>query len=203
VDEHILATVFTLDEAETLLDIEEFHDALALADDLRRHPTRAATTARGTKATTAAASTTAKAATAGCAEAAAPAGPTPAAATESVAAATAEAITTASAAAATERIKAFLAEPVALVSAPAATSSIKTHKPERTFASPIARRSATWTIRADRQEQGRIGARHCPWITVHIRKKGPLRTDSKVKSMHQDLARLHVESAELRHTARR
>jgi hypothetical protein len=168
---------------------------------LRRHPARAATTA-GCAEATAAASTTAKAATAGCAKTATAAGPTPAAATESVTAATAaKAITATRVAAATERIKAFLAEPVALVSAPAATSSIKTHKPERTFASPIARRSATWTIRADRQEQGRIGARHCPWITVHIRKKGPLRTDSKVKSMHQDLARLHVESAELRQTA--
>jgi 2-keto-3-deoxy-L-rhamnonate aldolase RhmA len=51
VDEHVLATVFTLDEAEALLAVEELDDTLAGADDLGRH----AAAARAAEAATAAA----------------------------------------------------------------------------------------------------------------------------------------------------
>jgi hypothetical protein len=44
VDEHILAAVIADDEAKTLLRIEEFYDALALANDLGRHSATAAAT---------------------------------------------------------------------------------------------------------------------------------------------------------------
>jgi hypothetical protein len=148
VDEHVLAAVFALNEAKALLGVEELDGALALANDLRRHPAAAITT------TAARAAEAAAAATRGAAEAAAITAAAEAAtitAAETTAtAATAEAITAAAEAAAitaaataakavattSEGIETFFAEPVALVSAPAATPSVKTHKPERTFASP-------------------------------------------------------------------
>jgi hypothetical protein len=150
VHEHILAAVFTLDEAESLLNIEKFDDTFALADDLSGHPAAGTAAAWRAEATTAAASATAKATAPRGAKAAAAAR---SATAEPVAASTAAESITSGIASAHEGIKAFLAEPVALVSAPAATSSIKTHNPERTFASPTAHRSATWTIRAARQDQ--------------------------------------------------
>jgi hypothetical protein len=52
VDEHILAAVIADDEAKTLLRIEEFYDALALANDLRGHSAATATTAAKTAAAT-------------------------------------------------------------------------------------------------------------------------------------------------------
>jgi hypothetical protein len=72
VDEHVLAAVVANDEAEALLRIEEFDDALALADDLGRHsataaaaePAAAAAEAATAAAITAAAATAAEAATA-------------------------------------------------------------------------------------------------------------------------------------------
>jgi hypothetical protein len=42
VHEHIFAAIIANDEAEALLRIEEFYDALALADDLRGHSATAA-----------------------------------------------------------------------------------------------------------------------------------------------------------------
>ena len=58
VHEHILAAIVTDDEAEALLRIEEFDDALAFADDLRGH---SATTAAAAKAAAAAATAAAEA----------------------------------------------------------------------------------------------------------------------------------------------
>jgi hypothetical protein len=59
VNEHILAAVIADDEAEALLRVEEFDDAFAFADDLRRHSSTGAAT--GTTATEAAATTAAAA----------------------------------------------------------------------------------------------------------------------------------------------
>lgn len=124
VNEHILAARILLDEAESLVRVEELDRALALANDLRGH---SATTAAGPTWCTAAAAeaiaatrrtaiTTAEAARARCAEAISTA---------------AETVT-----ATHEWIETVLAETVPLVPALAATSSIETHKSERTFASP-------------------------------------------------------------------
>jgi hypothetical protein len=75
VDEDVLPTIVADDEAEALLRIEEFDDALAFANDLRGHPATAAAaeTAAATAAaeTAAAARAAAVAATATAAEAAA------------------------------------------------------------------------------------------------------------------------------------
>jgi hypothetical protein len=127
--EDIFAAIFTRDEAETLLGVEELDSALALANDLGRHS--AATAAGATRA--AAKATRARTA----AEAAAITAAKAAAARSATA--EAAAVTTAKAAAITaahEGIETFFAEPVALVPAPAATPSVKTHKPEKTFVSP-------------------------------------------------------------------
>jgi hypothetical protein len=105
VNEHIFTTVFTLDEAETLAGIEEFYDAFALADDLRRHSaTRSA--AAAAEAITAAA-----------------------AAAKTVAAAAAEPAFASRVALlpAEERIKIVFTEPITLVASPTATTSVKTH----------------------------------------------------------------------------
>jgi flagellar biosynthesis/type III secretory pathway protein FliH len=88
VHENVLAAIVTDDEAESLLRIEELYDALALADDLRRHSATAATA----KAATAAAAAEAAAATAEAITAAT---------AETVATATAEAVATAAVATAT------------------------------------------------------------------------------------------------------
>ncbi|MDR6710016.1 cytoskeletal protein RodZ [Novosphingobium sp. 1748] len=133
--EHIFAAVFTLDEAKTLLSVEELHDALALANDLGRH----AATAAAARAAEAAATAAAKAAaTRAAAEAATITAAEAAAITAAAKAVTAAetVATTKAVATAHEGIETFFAEPVALVSAPAATPSIKTHKTESTFASP-------------------------------------------------------------------
>jgi hypothetical protein len=73
VHEHILAAIVTNDEAEALLRIEEFDDALAFANDLRGHSATAAATktAAATAATAAAAEATAPTAAAVTATAAA------------------------------------------------------------------------------------------------------------------------------------
>jgi len=167
VHEHIFAAVFTLDEAEALLTVEEFHNALALANDLSRHAATGAatvTTAEAAAARCAAAkaaaawsAATSKAATIAAAEAAAIA-----AAKATATAATAEAITATAAKTVTttacERIEAIFAKTVALVSAPAATPSIKTHKPERTFASP--RTTSSGRVDESRQTTGQMTMHH-------------------------------------------
>jgi hypothetical protein len=129
VNEHIFAAVIAHDEAKALLRIEKLYDALAFADDLRRHSATASPTA---------AETTTAAATAEPAAAAAKA----AAITEATAATAAvAAATTAAAAVAAALLKAakisaeswFVTEPVTLVAAaPAAVAlapSIETHAP--------------------------------------------------------------------------
>jgi hypothetical protein len=132
VHEHVFAAIVTDDEAEALLPVEEFDDALAFADDLGRH---AATTAATAAKTTAAAeaATTAKAAAVTTAETATVAAEAAATAAEAIAAAE----TAAEAAAITTTIEVVVAETVALVlAAPAAATSIKTHALLVTFASP-------------------------------------------------------------------
>jgi hypothetical protein len=72
VNEHILAAVIANHEAEALLRVEEFDDALAFANDLGRHTaTRAAAGSAAAEATAAAASAAAAESTATAAVAAA------------------------------------------------------------------------------------------------------------------------------------
>ena len=136
VDEHVFAAIFALNEAEALLGIEEFDDALTLANDLSRHA--ASTAAAGaTRAAEAATITAAKTATTAATAKAITATAKAITATAKAITATAETISTAEpVSTAAKRIETLFAKSVALVSAPAATPSIKTHKPERTFASP-------------------------------------------------------------------
>ena len=61
-DEHVLAAVIANDEAEALLRIEEFDDALAFADDLRGHPATGAAASAAEAAAAAATEATASAA---------------------------------------------------------------------------------------------------------------------------------------------
>jgi hypothetical protein len=140
VNEHVFAAFIALDEAEALGTVEEFYDALALANDLGGHAaataaTRAAeaATAAATRATEAAAITTAAAAE-----------PVTAAETAAITA-TAEAIAAAAEPvpateailAGKERIELVLTKTtIALVASPSATTSVKTHVYERTFAAP-------------------------------------------------------------------
>jgi hypothetical protein len=124
VHENIFAAIVTNDKAKALLSVEEFYDACAFANDLRRHAAPAATACAAAKAATAAkAAATAKTI----------------AAAESVSTA-AETITTTKAVTTAKAIKAALAETVALVFAtPAAISAapfIETHVPVRLPGSP-------------------------------------------------------------------
>jgi hypothetical protein len=139
VDEHILTTVFALDEAKALLAVEELHHTLAGADDLSRHAaaagtaeaatTAAATTAART-ATEAAAITAAEAATVAAAEAAAiTAAETTATATTAAAEAAAIKAAAAETTAAAVRVEAALVtETIALVASATPPPSVKTHK---------------------------------------------------------------------------
>ncbi len=138
VDEHVLTTVFALDESETLLGIEELHDALAGADNLCRHAAAcaAAGAAEATTTTAAAARTAAEATAVATAEAATITASETAAitaaettatatATETTAIKTAAAETTAAAV----RVEAALVtEPIALVASATPPPSVKTHK---------------------------------------------------------------------------
>ena len=139
VDEYIFAAVIADDEAEALLRIEEFYDALALANDLGRH-SAARTAAAETAAATAAAATeaTASAAAVAATAAAAAAIATATAAAGTIAEATA-ATGTGKAAAVTETtVKACACElfttteTVALITAATTavtlTPSIETHE---------------------------------------------------------------------------
>jgi len=123
--EHILAAIVTDDEAEALLPVEEFYDALAFANDLGGHPApTAATTAA--EAATAAAETAAATATAAEAIAAAEAA---AAAAKAVTAMSAAATAAAEVVAATISAEIFVPEAVALILATALAEAptIKTH----------------------------------------------------------------------------
>jgi regulator of protease activity HflC (stomatin/prohibitin superfamily) len=59
VDEHVVPAVVADDEAESLLGIEELHDALPFADDLGRHASTAAEATASAAAIAAAAESTA------------------------------------------------------------------------------------------------------------------------------------------------
>jgi hypothetical protein len=128
-DEHVLAALIALDEAEPLLGIEEFYLALASPDDLRWHSATTRSTAAATAATTAAVAKTATAIAATVIIEAA------SAATETVP--TAKAVTATSPVisthrrhiAATERIETFFTKTIPLVAPPAATTSVVTHVP--------------------------------------------------------------------------
>jgi hypothetical protein len=120
VHEHIFATVIANDEAEALLRIEEFYDAFAFADDLRRHST---TTAGSAAAESTAAAATAESVTAAAeSTAASTVAESAAAAAEPV---TAAAISTATAAAATESVTATAGETSAIAVAAAFTTTEK------------------------------------------------------------------------------
>jgi hypothetical protein len=138
VDEDVFAAIVTNDEAEALLRVEEFDDAFAFANDLRRHSSAAAAPTAKTAATAAAAAESTAAATAE-------------AITTTAAEATAVAITAASSAAAEAAAlleaatkitceTLFAAETFALVAAaPAAVAfapSIETHEPSVLKVSP-------------------------------------------------------------------
>lgn len=142
VNEHVFATVFTLDEAEALLSIEELDDALAGSDNLGRHSAATASAAAwAAEAATAAAATAAEAAAITAAKATAittaeaatiTAAKTAAAATTTEATAIATAETAAGKSAATATAvgieTTFVAESVALILAATAPPSVKTHR---------------------------------------------------------------------------
>jgi len=145
VDKNVFTAIFTLDEAEALLRVEELDDTFACADDLGRHSaaTAAARTAWATKAATAAtrraATAAAETATVTAAEAATvttAAETTAITAAEATTAATAAkttaiksaAETTAAATAAVGIESAFVTETIALVASATPPPSVKTHK---------------------------------------------------------------------------
>lgn len=107
VHEHIFTAIIALNEAETLARIEEFHDALALPDDLGWHAATPSTAGKS-------AATAARAA---------------ATAAETVATASAKPVLAAHAAllSAEEWIELVFTEPITLVASPTATTSVKTH----------------------------------------------------------------------------
>ncbi len=144
VHKHILAAAFLLNEAETLVRVEELHHAFAGSNDLGRHSAATAASTATTAAAEAAATTTAAEATAALAI-------------------TTEAVSTAepvSAAATAEGIKTFVAKSIALVAAPAAAPSIETHKPKRTFDSPLKNRPGSVDeSRRSATESGKIPLR--------------------------------------------
>ena len=150
VDEHIIAAFIALDETEALGCVEKLDDALALTDDLGRHPAaatrgtaEAATTAAATEATAAATAETVTAAAETAATAKAIAAAAAVTAAEPVAA-TRKPILTAE-----ERIEIVFPETITLVASPSsATSSIKTHLYELTFAPPKSTCQDAWTNRA-------------------------------------------------------
>jgi len=142
-NENVLTAIVTDNEAESLLAVEEFDDALALADDLGRHARTAEATA-----TTAAAAATAESTAATAAVAA----------TATAIAITTTGVTTAETVAAAEAailISAVVlfAETVALVSAApaalAATPSVKTHALVNFQAPKILSEPPRWAERAN------------------------------------------------------
>jgi hypothetical protein len=154
VHEHIFAAGFLLDEAKTLLRVEELHHAFTSADNLRRHAAETASTSTGTAAT--AARSTATAATRAAATAAKAITTAKATAIIATAAIIPEVARWLEAISTAKRIETFFAEPVALVTA-APTPPIVTHKSIRTLhhcpqvAAPIMRavsRTGRWSRKA-------------------------------------------------------
>jgi hypothetical protein len=137
VDEHVFAAVFTLNEAEALLAVEELDDALAGANDLGRHAAAAraaeAAATAAIAATEAAAITAAKATAIAAAEAAAIATAEATAVTTAEATAIVAAAKTAATAVGIET--AVVAETVALVASATTPPSVKTHKTQLTLQS--------------------------------------------------------------------
>jgi hypothetical protein len=115
VDEHVLAALILLDEAEALVSVEELYLAFAGADNLGRHSASATTAgpARPSRAPAESAAVSAARKSVASAEAVA----------SSKAVPTAELGRPAIA----ERIESLFAEPIPLVAPPAATTSIVTH----------------------------------------------------------------------------
>ena len=174
VDEHVFAAIFALHKAKTLLGVEEFHNALALANDLRGHAAASTAATGAWRTAEAAAITAAKAAatTSSTAEAITATAAKPVTTAAKPVTTAAKPVTTA--ATTGKGIESFFAEPVALVSAPAATPSVKTHKTERTFASPQANRTGAWTTRTVRHgDQSRISRRPLLCIIRHNPKSTP------------------------------
>jgi hypothetical protein len=146
VDENVLAAVIANDEAEALLGVEEFDDAFAFANDLRRHSAAAATAAAAEPAAAAPGAAAAK-------SAAASATAEAAAITETAAATAAAIATTTAAAVGRALLEAKIAvwllaaeEIVALVTtAPAAVSLapfVETHEPSETCSPPTPQTNA-------------------------------------------------------------
>jgi hypothetical protein len=158
VNEDVLASIVTDDEAEALLRIEEFYDAFSFADNLRRHSATAAAAAAKATATAAAETTTAaaaEAATVTAVAATAAAAEAIAAAAEATASATAKA--TAVGKSAAIAVALFSEKSVALVSAATTavplTPSIETHArpnslcPQSLRTNALGPKSATGQVR--------------------------------------------------------
>jgi hypothetical protein len=126
VDEHIFAAVFTDDETETLLRVEEFDDAFAFANDLRGHAATAATTAAAKTTAAAAAEAAASTATVATAEAAASAASSSSYTAASSAAAAASTAAAAITAAAAATIATAVAAATAAVTAARGATAITT-----------------------------------------------------------------------------
>ena len=131
-DEHVLAAIVADDEAEALLAVEEFDDALGLADDLGGHAAAGAGAAAAEPAAAAAAAAAIAAAAAAAAEAVAAAAIAAATAAEAVAAAPLSESAAAEAAVFTETVALVSAAPAALSAAP----SVETHLYQYTFVRP-------------------------------------------------------------------
>jgi predicted tellurium resistance membrane protein TerC len=171
VNEHIVAAIVADDKAEAFLAVEEFDDALGLADDLRRHaPTAAAAAAAAettaaaaaAEAATAAAIATAAAATA---EAVTAAGIAAATAAKAIAAATLPESAAAEVALFTEAVALVSAAPAALTAAP----SIETHS----FNYFLAAQSPVPNHRAGQARNGM--ARRRSALPTHITEKSQSR----------------------------
>jgi hypothetical protein len=165
VDEHVLSAIVTDDETEALLRIEEFDDAFAFADDLRRHSATTATTKTAASAASAAETAAASAAIAAAAVAVATASAIAAARpiTEAAAAAKAAALLVTTA----EFLEIVFAETFALVAAATAAiplaPSIETHEPsELKPAYPKNQRA-----RAKRRNRSWRESTHAPFRPLH------------------------------------
>jgi hypothetical protein len=158
VDEYVLAAVIADDEAEALLRVEEFDDALALANDLRGHSAATATTAAKTAAASAAATeATATAAAVAAAATAAAIATATAAATIAEAATECRPVTEASAVeSAAETL--ISTKTVALVTAATTavtlTPSIETHAKIQTLKCPRIEEPTRWAHGATGRTRG-------------------------------------------------
>jgi len=154
VNEHVFSAFIALDEAETLVRIEEFDCAFAFANDLRRHSAALSATAAIAAAKAAATISAAEAAPVAATKAA----PVPVA--KAAARGASEPVVTAEAILIShEGIETFFSEAFPLVASPSATTSIKTHLPNNTFASPHA--SAPGDADDSRQATGQATSCKC------------------------------------------